>query len=187
MRTGRPPIPFSPPGASRESPKTICVVPAGELAGCPLWRGWCPRGGNSVAQWHRLLGRWGKDTTSRCSGQAPSQVELTNTNTNTSWASVYESCSVGKGGKPKVGASWVLPGSLLDASWILIECLLHNTTCLLVQQEDMSSCSARTCLLVQQEDLFLSNRNTCLPGRPEDMLLNKKTCLFAQQEDMSSC
>jgi len=84
-------------------------------------------------------------------------------------------------------ASWappgclVLPGGLLGASWMLIGCLLHKKTCLLVQQEGKSSCptrrrvflfSKKTCLLVQQEDT-----SSC-PSRGLVFLCNKKTSLL---------
>ena len=68
--------------------------------------------------------------------------------------------------------------------------LLNNKTCLLVEQEDMPSCSTgrrvflfdrKTCLLVRQEDLY-----ACSTRRPV-FLHNKMTCLLVRLEDMSSC
>jgi len=57
--------------------------------------------------------------------------------------------------------------------------VLH--TCLLVQQQDMSSCSTR-------RRAFLLSKKTCPLVQQEDMpslLLNRKTCLLVKQEDMS--
>jgi len=55
-----------------------------------------------------------------------------------------------------LGASWVLPGSLLGA-WMLIGCLLHKRTSLLIQQEDMSPCCTR-------RHGVLFNKKTCFTG-----------------------
>ena len=65
-----------------------------------------------------------------------------------------------------------------------------GSRCLLVQQEDMSSCLTR-------EHVLLFNRKTCLPVEQEDtsscgtrrhvFLLNENTCFLVEQEDMSSC
>ena len=41
-------------------------------------------------------------------------------------------------------ASWVPPG----CSWMLMGCLLHKKTCLLVGKHDMSLSNKKTCLLV---------------------------------------
>ena len=72
--------------------------------------------------------------------------------------------------------------------------LLNKTTCVLVEQDNMSSCWARThvfllskstCLLVEQQDMsscstrrhvLLLNRKTCSTRR-RHLFLQKKTCL----------
>ena len=52
-------------------------------------------------------------------------------------------------------------------------------TCLLVEQEDICSCSARR--LVPREDM-----SSC-PTRRHMFLLNRQTCLLVEPEDVSSC
>ena len=72
-----------------------------------------------------------------------------------------------------------------------IHAFLVKKACLLVEQEDMSSCWTRrhvflfnrkTWPLAQQEDM-----STCWRRRRHVLLLKKKTHPLVQQEDMSSC
>ena len=105
------------------------------------------------------------------------------------------------------GASWSLP----DASQMALRycltirqfCSFNKNTCflfnkktrLLVQQEDMFSCSTskhvilfnkKTCALFKQEDIFFYNRKTCCLLQQEDIFFSSKTCALLQQEDMCS-
>ena len=92
-------------------------------------------------------------------------------------------------------ASWVPPGWLR----MLIECLLRKKTCLLAQEEAVSSSPTRrqvslfntkTCLCIEPENIaFCWARRQCHLGRHEDpsswwtrrhvFLLLSKRCLFA--------
>ena len=61
-----------------------------------------------------------------------------------------------------------------------------HLACLLAEQEDMYSCSARRhvllCSLVEQEDVFLARQ-----GDMSNYLFDKKARFLVQQEDMLAC
>jgi len=84
--------------------------------------------------------------------------------------------------------------------------LLSNSTCLVVNKENMSSCQTRAhgslsskklCLLVEQPDMPSWSTRKHLPVQQEGMSsysarkhvsrFNKKPCALVRREDMSSC